>query len=147
RSQMRLALTLAVGLMAAGALVTFLAKGIVVAAYGEDYRDSAHVLPAMMLAGVPWAISSLLLTDARVMHRHVATVTITLTLTLAIIGPALIRVPGTGEGHGLDGASAAWLVGNAIAAVVAIVVTAISRRQEPSGKRAEAEHDQLVPVA
>lgn len=146
RSQMRLALSLAIGLMAVGALVTFAAKGVIVAAYGEDYRDSAHVLPAMMLAGVPWAISSLLLTEARVMHRHVATVTITVTLTLAIIVPALILVPGTGEGHGLDGASAAWLVGNVIAALVAIVVTVISRRRAPTAHQAEVEHDQLVPI-
>jgi O-antigen/teichoic acid export membrane protein len=146
RSQMRLAMQLAVGLMAAGAVVTFLGKGIVIAAYGEDYRDSAHVLPAMMLAGVPWAISSLLLTEARVMHRHVATVTITLTLTLAIIVPALVLVPGDGPGHGLDGASAAWLTGNIIAAIVAIVVTIISRRAEPTGHRAELELDQHVAV-
>ena len=144
---MRLALTIAIGLMAAGALVTFLGKGVVVAAYGEDYRDSAHVLPAMMLAGVPWAISSLLLTEARVMHRHVATVTITVTLTMAIIVPALVLVPGTGEGHGLDGASAAWLVGNVIAAVVAIVVTIVSRRREPDSHRAEEELDQHVAIA
>ena len=55
----------------------------------------------MMLAGIPWAITSLYLTEARVLHRHVATVVITLTLTLAIIVPALILVPG----HGPDTAS------------------------------------------
>ena len=64
------------------------------AAYGQDYADSAHILPAMMLAGIPWAMSSLYLTEARVMHRHVSTVIITATLTLAIIVPALILVPG-----------------------------------------------------
>ena len=146
RSQMRLAMQIAVGLMAVGAVVAFLAKGIVIAAYGKGYRDAAHVLPAMMLAGVPWAISSLLLTEARVMHRHVATVTITLTLTLAIIVPALVLVPGDGPRHGLDGASAAWLLGNVVAAVVAIVVTTISRRTEPTGHRAELELDQHVAL-
>ena len=49
----------------------------------------------MMLAGIPWAITSLLLTEARVLHRNVATVIITVTLTLSIIVPALILVPGT----------------------------------------------------
>ncbi|MEO6988205.1 MAG: hypothetical protein ABI239_06100, partial [Aquihabitans sp.] len=120
RTQMRLAMTLAIGLMAAGTVVTFLGKGVVVAAYGEDYRDAAHILPAMMLAGIPWAITSLLLTEARVMHRHISTVVIT--LTLAIVVPALILVPGSAAGHGLDGASAAWLVGNVVAAIVACIV-------------------------
>lgn len=128
RQQMRLAMTLAVGLMAAGALVSFLGRSVVVMAYGEGYRDSAHVLPAMMLAGVPWAISSLLLTEARVLHRHVATVVITLCLTVSIIVPALVLVPGDGAYRGLDGASAAWLLGNTLSAVVAILVTAWSRR-------------------
>ena len=129
RSQMRLAMGLAVGLMAAGALVTFLGQGLVVAAYGEDYRDAAEVLPMMMLAGVPWAISSLYLTEARVMHRHRSTVIITLTLTLAIIVPALILVPGEGTGRGLDGAGVAWLGGNLAACLVAATVTHLARRQ------------------
>lgn len=145
RSQMRLAMALAVGLMAAGTVVTFLGKGIVVAAYGEDYRDSAHVLPAMMLAGIPWAVSSLLLAEARVMHRHAANVIITLTLTLAIIVPALIMVPSDGPRGGLDGASAAWLVGNTVAAVVSVTVTWLTRRWAP--KVSAAEMDPLAPVA
>lgn len=146
RSQMRLAMGLAVGLMTVGTVVTFLAKGIVVAAYGEDYRDAAHILPAMMLAGIPWALSSLYLTEARVMHRHASTVIITLTLTLAIIVPALILVPGDGPGHGLDGASSAWLVGNLIAATVATVVTWVGRRTT-ADRSAAADLDPLVPVA
>ncbi|MCU1497432.1 MAG: hypothetical protein JWM47_1385 [Acidimicrobiales bacterium] len=146
RSQMRLAMVLAVGLMALGTVVTYLGRGIVVAAYGEDYRDSAHILPAMMLAGIPWALSSLYLTEARVMHRHASTVIITVTLTLAIIVPALILVPGTGKGHGLDGASTSWLVGNVVAAMVAIVVTAIGRRST-SDRSATADLDPLLPAA
>ncbi|QXC59558.1 hypothetical protein KSP35_14320 [Aquihabitans sp. G128] len=146
RSQMRLAMLLAVGLMAAGTVVTFLGKGVVVAAYGEDYRDSAHILPAMMLAGIPWALSSLYLTEARVMHRHASTVIITITLTLAIIVPALILVPGTGKGHGLDGASTSWLVGNVFAAIVATGVTWVGRRTT-ADRSAAAELDPLLPVA
>ncbi len=143
--QMRLAMGLAVGLMAAGALVTFLGKGVVVALYGDGYRESAHILPAMMLAGVPWAISSLCLTEARVMHRHASTVIITLTLTLAIIVPALVLVPGDGPGHGLDGASSAWLVGNIAAATVAALVTWVGRRS--AADRPAAELDPLLPAA
>jgi len=146
RSQMRLAMILAVGLMGAGTIVTFLGKGVVVAAYGQDYRDSAHILPAMMLAGIPWAISSLYLTEARVMHRHASTVIITVTLTLAIIVPALLLVPGTGKGHGLEGASTSWLVGNVFAAIVATVVTWVGRRTT-ADRSAAAELDPLLPVA
>jgi len=128
RGQVRLAMGLAVGLMAAGAAVTFLGRGVFIAVYTKSYADAAHVLPVMMLAGVPWAISSLYLTEARVLHRHLDTVVITATLTLAIIVPALILVPGHGHGHGLRGAATAWFGGNVAAAVVAAVVTFIGRR-------------------
>ena len=141
RGQMRLAMALAVGLMAAGTLATFLGKGLVVAAFDESYREAAHILPAMMLAGIPWAVTSLLLTEARVLHRHVATVVITVTLTLSIIVPALALVPE----RELDGASAAWLLGNLFAAVVAVGVTVVSRRLAPEDQ-AERELDPLAPV-
>lgn len=123
-AQMKLALTLAVGLMAAGTLVTFLGKEVVVAAYGEAYRDAADILPAMMLAGVPWALTSLFLSEARILHRNVVTVAITVTLTVAIIGPALVLVPE----EGIEGARTAWLAGNILAAVVATVLTLGARR-------------------
>lgn len=123
-SQMRLALLLAVGLMTAGTVVTFLGSEVVVAAYGEDYRDAAAILPAMMLAGVPWALTSLFLSEARILHRNFVTVVITVVLTVAIIGPALFLVPE----HGIEGARTAWLGGNVVAAVVAVVLTAGARR-------------------
>ena len=125
RSQMRLALLLAVGLMAVGTVVTFLGKGVVVAAYGEDYRDAAEILPLMMLAGVPWALTSLYLAEARILHRNVATVAITVTLTVAIVGPALVLVPR----NGIEGARSAWLFGNLVAAAVAVTLTAVTRRR------------------
>lgn len=142
RAQMRLAMTLAVGLMLAGTIVTFLAKGVVTAAYGEGYRESAHILPAMMLAGIPWAVSSLYLTEARVMHRHASTVIITLTLTGAIVVPALILVPR----DGLDGASRAWLVGNVIAAAVAAITTWAGRRSNPTATAAAELDPLLAPI-
>jgi O-antigen/teichoic acid export membrane protein len=146
RSQVRLAMLLAIGLMAAGTVITFVGKGVVVGAYGEAYRDAAHILPAMMLAGIPWAMTSLYLTEARVLHRHAATVIITVTLTVSIIVPALILVPGTGKGHGLDGASTSWLVGNVVAAVVAVVVTAVGRRQSATRPLATEPDPVLSPV-
>ncbi|MCB1029794.1 MAG: hypothetical protein KDA95_00565 [Acidimicrobiales bacterium] len=145
RLQMRLAMTLAVGLMTIGAAATFVGKGLVVAVFDESYREAAHILPAMMLAGIPWAVTSLLLTEARVLHRHVATVIITVVLMVSIIVPALILVPGDEPGHGLDGASASWVLGNIFAAAVALGVTVVNRRYS-SGHEATDELDPLAPV-
>lgn len=147
QAQVRTALILAIGIMAAGTALSFVGRGVVIAAYGDDYRDAAHILPTMMAAGIPWAVTSLLLTEARVMHRHVATVTITATLTLAIIIPALILVPGHAAGHGLVGAANSWFLGNVAAALVAIGVTAIGRHRADPAQAATAELDPLVTAS
>ncbi|HEV7720289.1 MAG TPA: lipopolysaccharide biosynthesis protein [Iamia sp.] len=127
RSQVRLAMILALGLMVAGGLVTAVGRDVVTAVYGEGYSDAARVLPAMVAAGIPWAITSLLLSEVRILHRHAATVSITLGLTAAIVIPALLLVPEGGLGpDGIDGASISWLIGNLVAAGVAVVASRIS---------------------
>ncbi|MGI8938371.1 MAG: lipopolysaccharide biosynthesis protein [Iamia sp.] len=123
RSQVRLAIWLALGLMTVGAVVTYFGRDVVTTIYGADYSEAARVLPAMVAAGIPWAITSLLLSEVRILHRHAATVVITLGLTTAIVIPALILVPG----QGIDGASVSWLIGNLVAAGIALVAVQLSR--------------------
>ncbi len=124
RAQVQLALVLAVGLMAVAWLATVVGRSLVTTVYGEDYADAARVLPAMMAAGIPWAITSLYLSEVRILHRNIATVVITAVLTAAIIVPALAVVPD----DGIDGASRAWLLGNLVAAAVAVVARRVASR-------------------
>ncbi len=116
QGQVRMAMLIAVGIMAVAAVAALFGSGIITVVYGAQYDDAARILPEMMLAGVPWAISSLYLTEARVLHRHVSTVMITTSLTLAIIIPALWAVPN----DGIEGAAHAWLFGNIVGMVVAL---------------------------
>ncbi len=116
RSQVRLAVVLATGLMAVGFLLTAVGSDIVTSLYGEDYSEAARILPLLVLAAVPWAVTSVYLTEARVRHNNAATVVITLVLSVCILGGAAVLVPR----DGLDGATVAFLGGNVIAAVVAI---------------------------
>lgn len=130
RSQVRLAMVLALGLMITGAVVAAVGRNVVTAVYGDGYADAARVLPAMVAAGIPWAITSLLLSEVRILHRHGATVTITLALTAAIVVPALLLVPD----DGIDGASVSWFIGNLVAAGVALGAAQVSRsRAEVDG--------------
>ena len=142
--QLNLALALAVGLMVLGAAATFVGSGLVETVYGEQYHDAARILPLMMAAGVPWAVTSLYLTEARVRHRHVATVVITLVLTGAIMIPALILVPGSGKGHGIDGARTAWFVGNLAAAIVAVGAHHLGAWRDRNGGSTRAALDAVV---
>jgi O-antigen/teichoic acid export membrane protein len=132
RSQVRLAILVAGGLMVTGAVVATLGRELVVTLYGDDYREAAEVLPRLVAAAIPWAVTSVYLTEARVRHRTAGTVTITMVLSVAILGPALVLVPE----HGLDGAATAFLGGNIVAAVVAILV-------HWSGR---ATSDELIPA-
>lgn len=116
RGQVRIILVLTTGLMTVAAAATFVGRDLVTTVYGPDYAEAARVLPALVGACVPWAITSVFLTEARVMHRHVDTVAITVVLTTAILIPAVILVPD----EGLDGATTAFVVGNVLAATVAV---------------------------
>jgi O-antigen/teichoic acid export membrane protein len=116
RAQVRLAIVVAGGLMVIGALLATLARDLIVTLYGQDYQEAADILPALVVATIPWAVTSVYLTEARVRHRSAATVIITLTLSLAILVPALILVPD----DGIEGAATAYLLGNIVAAIVAL---------------------------
>lgn len=123
RSQVRLAIVVAGGLMVVGAVVATLGRDLVVALYGADYQEAADVLPRLVIAAVPWAVTSVYLTEARVRHRSTATVVITTTLSAAILLPALVLVPR----DGIDGAAAAFLAGNLVAATVAGTIHVLGR--------------------
>lgn len=115
RGQVRVILLLTTGLMAVATLATVLGHDYVTVVYGDDYADAARALPPLVAACIPWALTSVFLTEARVLHRNVDTVAITVVLTAAILVPALVLVPD----DGLDGATTAFVVGNVVAATVA----------------------------
>jgi O-antigen/teichoic acid export membrane protein len=124
RSQVRLAILVAGGLMVIGAVIATIGRDLIVTLYGEDYQDAADILPALVLAAVPWAVTSVYLTEARVRHRSAATVLITVVLSTAILVPALVLVPE----DGIEGAATAFLFGNIVAALVALAAHLQIRR-------------------
>lgn len=148
RSQVRLAILVAGGLMAVGTVIATVGRELVVSLYGSDYREAADVLPALVAASIPWAVTSVYLTEARVRHRSGATIAITAALTLAILGPALFLVPD----HGLAGAAVAFLGGNLVAAAVAVVAHVSGRVPDaepvdtPSTADLEADAIGLAPL-
>ena len=125
RGQVRVVLVGTTVLMGVAAVVAAVGRDLVTVVYGSDYGDAARILPSLVVAGLPWAITSVYLTEARVLHRHVATVTITGVLTIAILVPALVLVPD----DGIDGATRAFLVGNLVAAAVALVSHRLAQRR------------------
>ncbi|MEQ1786594.1 MAG: lipopolysaccharide biosynthesis protein [Acidimicrobiales bacterium] len=140
RSQVRLAILVAGGLMVVGAAAATVGRDIIVTLYGDEYREAAEVLPRLVLAAVPWAITSVYLTEARVRHRSGATVLITAVLSIAILVPALVLVPD----EGIEGAATAFLAGNVLAAIVALA-THVQGRSTAAGPIAAASPDDFEP--
>lgn len=141
RAQVRLALVAATSLMVVGALVATAGRGLLTALYGDDYREAADVLPLLVAAAVPWAITSIYLTEARVRHRTGDTVAITLALSGSTLLPALVLVPD----HGLAGAAVSFLGGNLVAAAMAIVAHRRGLAATSVDPLVPAPHEHLEP--
>jgi O-antigen/teichoic acid export membrane protein len=109
--------------MTLAAVATWLLSHLVVSLYGPEYDVAADVLPLLMVAGIPWAVSSIALSELRVRASHVGTAFVTVTFAAGVLLPALVLVPD----HGADGAVTAWLFGNVAAAVVGAVAARVTR--------------------
>jgi O-antigen/teichoic acid export membrane protein len=119
-AQFRVALLLSGALMGVIAAVTWAGSGLVTVVYGDDYADAQRILPLLVGAGVFWALTSTCLARARVLEDSMATMAITASFAVATLVPAALLVPD----HGGDGATAAWLIGNMVAAAVALATMA-----------------------
>lgn len=98
-------------------------RGLVPLLYGPDYRSAGDLIAVLMAAGVPWALTSLVLADVRARGDTAATLALTLALTAAVLVPAVLLVPS----HGAAGAVGPWVAGNVVVAAAALVVLARSR--------------------
>lgn len=130
RDQVRLALWGTVAVMSVAAVVAWLGRDLVTTVYGDDYAAAARILPGLVACGIPWAATTVWVTEARVRHRSGATLAITTTSTVASLVPAWLLV----EERGLDGAVAAFAIGNLAAAAVGLASHLSRPRPEPSSE-------------
>lgn len=114
-SHTRVALRLAGAAIGLAVIVSILGAPIISAAYGSAYGRVADLLPLLVLAGVPWSLTTVALNRARVLADHASTLAITVTFAVGVLGLAVLLVPA----RGADGAVTAWIVGNMAAATIA----------------------------
>jgi O-antigen/teichoic acid export membrane protein len=124
-AQVRVALVGTVGIMAAVAVGGLVLARLVPHVYGEEYQDAGDLLPVLLAAGIAWAITSVILTRARVVEAERVIVALGLCLALGILVPASLLT----ATQGTEGAAAGWLIGHVLAAVAALVAA----RQLPGG--------------
>jgi O-antigen/teichoic acid export membrane protein len=109
------ALRFALGLAIAAFLGALAVGQVVTVAFGDEYEPLARYLPSLMVAAIPWAYTSVRLSEARLRRDQVTTMAITATLGVTVLVPALTLVPD----RGASAAVAAWVGGNVAAALVA----------------------------
>jgi O-antigen/teichoic acid export membrane protein len=123
RREVRTTLLFTVAFMAIALAVVVVAGGGIALVYGKDYSAAAPVLQRLMLAGIPWALTSIWLNEARIHQDDAAVLVITGVLAAAILLPAMVLVPS----HGIGAATGAWLAGHFVAAGVAASVVRARR--------------------
>jgi O-antigen/teichoic acid export membrane protein len=123
---------LSLGVMGLASLAGWARPDVITSLFGSGYRPAAQVLPRLLAAGIPWAITSVALADARVRGDSRGTLAITLMLAFGVLVPATLLVPK----HGITGASEAWLGGHLITAALATLVLVGGLRGEPPGAHA-----------
>lgn len=114
----REALGFSLGLSVLAWLGSVVGGGLATGVLGDDYRQLARLLPSLMVAAIPWSLSSVRLSQARIRRDQLATVAITVTLGLGILVPTLLFVPT----RGTVAATRAWIFGHTAGALVALVV-------------------------
>lgn len=112
------AMAFSLGLAVLAWLGSLVAGPALAAVFGSDYDRIARLLPALMFAGIPWAVTSIRLSEARIRKDQAATVAITLTLGLTILVPTVLFVPSGGT----SAATTAFVLGNLAGALVATVM-------------------------
>jgi O-antigen/teichoic acid export membrane protein len=118
KSQTRTSLKFGVGLAAGLALVCILGSKAIPLFYGSSYTAGAKILPVLGIAAVPWAVFTVVLSVTRVRHNHRWNLFLSGLLAVAVLAPAAALV----DKFGINGAAAAWLIGNLVAAIAAVWV-------------------------
>jgi O-antigen/teichoic acid export membrane protein len=117
-AQTRAALRFGLALAGVLALLCTVGSRLIPVLYGSSYQPGANILPALSVAALPWAVFTVLLSATRVRHQQRRNLALSSFFVVAILLPAALLV----AEFGIEGASWAWLVGNAASAVLALLL-------------------------
>jgi O-antigen/teichoic acid export membrane protein len=110
--QIRTALQVTVGGAVVASVASIPFQALVPRLYGDDFAATAELILPLMTGTVPWAVTGVALTAARIRADHRQSVMISAVFAVAVIGLVMI---GTMLG-GTMGASVGWLAGSTVAA-------------------------------
>ncbi len=138
----RKATLLAVGAMIIATIGAGLLALLLPSIYGASYTEAGRILPWLVAGGIPWSVTSIALARARVLADSISIVVMTAFAAVSVLGLAMALVPS----RELDGAVAAWCLGNAVASAVAVVLVSVRTRTAEVSADAPVEVDVGVGV-
>ena len=138
----RKATLLAVGAMIVATIGAGLLALLLPSIYGASYTEAGRILPWLVAGGIPWSVTSIALARARVLADSISIVVMTAFAAVSVLGLAMALVPS----RELDGAVAAWCLGNAVASAVAVVLVSVRTRTAEVSADAPVEVDVGVGV-
>jgi O-antigen/teichoic acid export membrane protein len=104
--------------------------------YGSAYAPVATLLPILVAGTIPFAVTTTVLTTARIREHSSLTIAVAAAFAIAVLVPTLLFT----ASDGALGAAWGWTIGNAIAAVFALFVSRVTARasevRAPSGATA-----------
>jgi O-antigen/teichoic acid export membrane protein len=123
--QVRLGLVAALGAMTALTIGAVIFAPLATTIFGKDYASTGDLLPPLIAAGIPWAVTAILLARARVLGQ--TGVTVAITITFAVLGLGLVS--GAVSSSNLQDAAWAWLLANVLSAFAAVAYTLVAHRR------------------
>jgi O-antigen/teichoic acid export membrane protein len=132
QSRISLGVNGAIGVVATvGAVV---GAEVVSSIYGSGYADAADLLPLLVSAVLPWAVTLVALTHARIVDDEPATFVLSGLFAGAVLIPSFVLV----QSSGAMGAAQGWFAGNCVTAVACAVWLVRRLRaddREPAGEK------------
>ena len=129
--------------VAASATVLSLGLGPVLASvYGPSYAPVATFLPLLVAGTIPFAVTTTVLTMARIREHSNSTIAVAVAFAVAVLVPTVLLT----ARHGAVGAVWGWAIGNSIAAVLALLVSRLAVRGRMEGARPGAATPLLTSI-
>ena len=101
--------------------------------YGPSYGPIATLLPILVAGTIPFAATMTLLTTARVREHSYSTIAVAVVFAAGVLVPTALLT----ARHGAVGAAWGWTMGNAIAAVLALLASRLLERRRTGAGAAQ----------
>ena len=110
--------------------------------YGPSYAHVATLLPLLVAGTIPFAVTTTVLTTARIREHSNSTIAVAVAFAVAVLVPTVLLT----ASDGALGAAWGWTIGNAIAAVLALLVSRLAARERVELARRAPAAPLLTPI-